>query len=74
MTADEVTRMAQDEILAFHVTEMHPFKAYRIPYGAESKTMRIKEREVGELKAPPRRQLPPMTAQAEINIPPMPDF
>jgi type IV secretion system protein VirD4 len=74
MTADEVTRMAQDEILTFHASEMHPFKAYRIPYSAEVKTMQIKEREVGELKTPPRPQLSPMPAEAEINIPPMPEF
>jgi type IV secretion system protein VirD4 len=74
MTADEVTRMAQDEILTFHASEMHPFKAYKIPYSAERKTMQIKEREVGELKTPPRRQLSPMPAETEINIPPMPEF
>jgi type IV secretion system protein VirD4 len=74
MTADEVTRMAQDEILTFHASEMHPFKAYKIPYSAERKTMRIKEREVEELKIPSRQQLPPMPAETEINIPPMPEF
>jgi type IV secretion system protein VirD4 len=74
MTADEVTRMTQDEILVFHASEMHPFKAYKIPYLAENKTMRIKEREIGEIKAPPRPQLPPMSAQDETNIPPMPEF
>ncbi len=74
MTADEVTRMAQDEILTFHASEMHPFKAYKIPYLAERKTKHINEREVQELKTPPRQQLPPMPAETEINIPPMPEF
>jgi type IV secretion system protein VirD4 len=73
MTADEITRMAQDEILAFHVSELHPFKAYKIPYSADRKTMRITEREVRQLKYPPR-QLNPMPAETEINIPQMPEF
>ncbi len=73
MTADEITRMAEDEILAFHVSELHPFKAYKIPYTADRRTMKIAEREIRQLRHPPR-QLMPMSAEAEINIPQMPDF
>jgi type IV secretion system protein VirD4 len=73
MTADEITRMAHDEILAFHVSELHPFKAYRIPYTSGRKTMRITEREVRQLQYP-SRQLMPMPAETEINIPQMPEF
>jgi type IV secretion system protein VirD4 len=74
MTADEITRMRQETILAFHISEMHPFKAWRIPYEMETRNVEIEEREVRQLQHPPRPQLPPMTAQDEINIPPMPEF
>jgi type IV secretory pathway TraG/TraD family ATPase VirD4 len=74
MTADEITRMAQEEILAFHISEMHPFKAWRIPYEAKVRTIEIKEKEVKQVKFPPRPQLVPASAQKEVNIPPMPEF
>jgi type IV secretory pathway TraG/TraD family ATPase VirD4 len=74
MTADEITRMATEEILAFHISELHPFKAWKIPYQTERKTRVIEEREVREIEPPPRLQLSPMSAQDEIHIPPMREF
>jgi type IV secretory pathway TraG/TraD family ATPase VirD4 len=74
MTADEITRMAQNEILAFHISEMHPFRAWRIPYEAEMRTAEIKEREIKQIKFPPHPQLVSVPAQNEVNIPPMPEF
>jgi type IV secretory pathway TraG/TraD family ATPase VirD4 len=74
MTADEITRMPPEQILAFHISEMHPFKAWRIPYEVKARTAEIKEREIKQIKFPPRPQLAAVPAQSKVNIPPMPEF
>jgi type IV secretory pathway TraG/TraD family ATPase VirD4 len=74
MTGDEITRMSKREILVFHLSEMHPFKAWKIPYKTEDKAQPIKERELRQAKTTPFLQLPSMFPQEEIHIPPMPDF
>lgn len=75
MTADEITRMAHDEILAFHMSEIHPFKMQRIPYESERrKAQIIKEKEIKQIKTPTIPTPSTIPAQNEIKIPPMPEF